>query len=118
VLRSRGQSERGLLQGRCAGLLPAGVAARVCTEGRRGRRVQGGRHGSCTGELDGVAGTSGVVLLLPALMAAGARSVIEGVGHGGEEETPWAAGGGHRLGAFLCHEQGGNAMEDLTSTHH
>jgi hypothetical protein len=52
-------------------------------------------------------------------MAAGARSVIEGVSHGGEEEeTPWAAGGEHRLGAFLRHEQGGNAMEDLTSTHH
>jgi hypothetical protein len=41
VLRSRGQSEQGLLQGHGAGLLPAGVAARVYTEGRRGRRVQG-----------------------------------------------------------------------------
>jgi hypothetical protein len=52
-------------------------------------------------------------------VTAGARSVIEGVGHGGEEEeTPWAAGGEHRLGDFLRHEQGGNAMEDLTSTHH
>jgi hypothetical protein len=138
VLRSSGQSERGLLQGRCAGLLPTGVATQVCTEGAEGEECRAGRHGSycrclvfwrvgccsslrhgsCKGELDGVAGTTGVVLLLLALMAAGARSVIEGVGRGGEEETPWAAGGEHRLGAFLRHEQGGNAMEDLTSTHH
>jgi hypothetical protein len=34
------------------------------------------------------------------------------------KETPWAAEGEHRLGDFLCHEQGGNAMEDLKSTHH
>jgi hypothetical protein len=41
VLQSRGQSERGLQQGRCVGLLLAGVAARVCTEGRRGGGMQG-----------------------------------------------------------------------------
>jgi hypothetical protein len=35
VLWSRGQSERGPLPGRCAGLLPGGVAVRVCAEGRR-----------------------------------------------------------------------------------
>jgi hypothetical protein len=35
LLQSRGQSERGPLPGRCAGLLPGGVAVRVCAEGRR-----------------------------------------------------------------------------------
>jgi hypothetical protein len=54
--------------------------------------------------------------------------------HGGEEllllscarwslleegkEMPCAAGGEHRLGDSLRHEQVGNAMEDLKSTHH
>jgi hypothetical protein len=36
-----GRTGEGLEQRRCAGLLQAGVAMRVCTEGRRGGRVQG-----------------------------------------------------------------------------